>query len=137
MNPRFTFAFATAIIGCLLASACASSPNPASGPATPPAPTAATKIDFAKQVQPFFQNYCYQCHANGRNSGGVRLDVRDNALRHVTPGDPAKSDVYRAITRSPGASDHMPPASQDQPDDDDIAMIKQWILEGASWPDGN
>jgi hypothetical protein len=29
----------------------------------------------------------------------------------------------------------MPPITQDQPADSDIATIKQWITEGANWPD--
>ncbi len=111
-------------------------------PATPvqvsvPATSAATiaKIDFDQQVKPIFDYYCYQCHGNGKQRGGVRLDVKASVFMHVTPGDPDRSDVYRAITRSPNASDHMPPVSEDQPSDDEIATIKQWIVEGANWPD--
>jgi mono/diheme cytochrome c family protein len=99
--------------------------------------TTAGKVDFSQQVKPFFEAYCYQCHGLGQGRGGVRLDDRANALMHVTSGDPDRSDVYRAITRSWGASDHMPPVTEDQPDDSEIAMIKQWIIEGATWPDAS
>jgi mono/diheme cytochrome c family protein len=115
--------------------ACASNPGSASAPATPPPAAVVAKVDYTRQVQPIFSQYCYQCHGNGRQSGGVRLDAKDSALKHITPGDPDNSDVYRAITRSQGASDHMPPITQDQPADSDIATIKQWITEGANWPD--
>jgi uncharacterized membrane protein len=94
------------------------------------------KVDFNQQVRPFFAEYCYQCHGNGQQRGGVHLDVKASTLMHITPGNPDRSDVYRAMTRSMGASDHMPPVSQEQPEDNDIAMIKQWITEGATWPDG-
>jgi uncharacterized membrane protein len=138
-----------AIVSVLLASACATQQSPvgsgapASGAdsmAAKPAPAPAAivaKVDFNQQVKPFFQAYCYFCHGNGQQRGGVRLDVRANTMTHVIPGDPVKSDVYRAITRSMGASDHMPPVDQDQPTDAEIAMIKQWIIEGANWPDGS
>lgn len=125
MKPRFIFALFAALFCALFVAACATAPAP------PP------KINFAKQVQPFFEYYCYNCHGNGRSSGGVRLDVRANGIKHVIPGDPVKSDIYRAITRGMGASDHMPPANQDQPSDDEIVMIRQWIVEGANWPDGS
>jgi mono/diheme cytochrome c family protein len=96
-----------------------------------------TTVDFATQVQPIFQTYCYQCHANGRKRGGFIIDQKSPALLHVTPGAPDQRDIYRAITRSMGASDHMPPVSQDQPDDQDIATIKLWIEQGANWGAGS
>jgi mono/diheme cytochrome c family protein len=104
--------------------------NPA--PATPPA---AAKVDYATQVKPILENYCYQCHGNGKSKAGVRLDVKTNAMMHITTGDPFHSDVYRSMTRSMGASDRMPPVSQKQPGDADVATIKLWIQQGAVWPD--
>jgi len=143
MKAPFSALFFAAGLTALICGGCAS--TPVAAPVTPPvaampapAPTPiAAKIDFDKQVKPFFEEYCYQCHGRGRQSGGVRLDVKATALKHITAGDPTHSDVYRAITRSLNASDHMPPVSQEQPEDDDIAMIKQWIIEGAAWPDGS
>jgi mono/diheme cytochrome c family protein len=117
---------------------CATLLDPLSGFAQSPAPAtppAVAKVDYATQVKPIFQNYCYQCHGNGRGKGGVRLDVKANAMMHITAGDPMHSDVYRSITRSTGTSDHMPPVSQKQPGDADIATIKLWIQQGAVWPD--
>ncbi len=122
------------------AAAVKASPAVAATPAAPvaatPAAAVATTVDFQKQIQPIFAEYCYKCHGLGKQSGGVRLDVRANLIKNVTPGDPSKSNIYRAITRSMGASDHMPPVSQDQPEDEDIALIKQWILQGAAVPEG-
>jgi mono/diheme cytochrome c family protein len=101
----------------------------------PAAPPAVTKVDYATQVKPIFENYCYQCHGNGRSKAGVRLDVKTSAMMHITAGDPMHSDVFRSMTRSMGASDRMPPVSQKQPGDADIATIKLWIQQGANWPD--
>jgi len=165
MKPQAAvFILTTGIVAAGL-SACAHNPNSASS--TAPAATAAplpttqaamtpapanaspaittsanptvvlAKVDFAQQVKPFLEYYCYRCHGGGQGRGGVQLDIRSSAFQHIKPGDPAHSDVYRAITRSMGASDHMPPVSVDQPDDSEIAMIKQWIAEGAAWPDGS
>jgi mono/diheme cytochrome c family protein len=147
MKPRSSLVFFMTGISALVVSACASSPSSASGSGSPltanpvaaaptpaPAPIVA-KVDFVKQVAPLFEAYCYQCHGNGKSRGGLQIDQKANLLKHLVPGDPDHSDIYRAITRSVDASDHMPPVSEDQPEDDDIATIKQWIAEGAVCPD--
>jgi hypothetical protein len=46
-----------------------------------------------------------------------------------------RSDIYRSITRSVGASDRMPPVSKAQPEAADITTIRLWIEQGADWPD--
>jgi mono/diheme cytochrome c family protein len=99
-------------------------------PATPPA-----RVDYATQVKPVFEKFCYQCHGNGKSKAGVSLDVKAKAMMHITAGDPVHSDVYRSMTRSTGASDHMPPVAKDQPSAADIAIVKLWIEQGANWPD--
>jgi uncharacterized membrane protein len=86
-------------------------------------------VDFDKQVQPFFANYCLQCHGPNRQSGRTRFDTKAGILARVTPGDSAGSILYRYISATSGT--HMPPVGQDQPTADEVAMIKQWITEGA------
>jgi mono/diheme cytochrome c family protein len=34
-----------------------------------------TAREFAKNVTPLLQKYCYQCHGNGKHSGKVALDA--------------------------------------------------------------
>ena len=114
----------------------AATPRVPTSPAIPPLPTTApvVPVDYAAQVRPILERYCYQCHGNGRGKAGVRLDVRTNALQHLTPGNPKHSDIYRAVTRSLGASDRMPPVSEPQPTVADLATLKLWIEQGAAWP---
>jgi mono/diheme cytochrome c family protein len=92
-------------------------------------------IDFDAKVKPFFATYCFRCHGPNRQSGGgTRFDTKAGILARVTPGDPDNSKVVHMITATD--EDHMPPPTiQDQPSADDIAMIKQWIKEGANIPD--
>jgi uncharacterized membrane protein len=96
-------------------------------------------VDFDKQVQPFFANYCFQCHGPTRQSSRTRFDTKAGILARVTPGDSSKSLVYNYISST--SRNHMPPQGQDQPTADEIAMIKQWIGEGAkissSYPAGD
>ena len=48
-------------------------------PATPTTPaTAATPaIDFARDIQPIFEQYCYQCHGQTTARGRLRLHAPD------------------------------------------------------------
>jgi mono/diheme cytochrome c family protein len=105
----------------------------AQSPGPPASPAAAAAVDYAAQVKPIFEYYCYQCHGNGQHKGGVRLDVKTNAMAHIIPGDTKRSDVYRSVTRSIGASDRMPPVSQEQPEAGGIETIRLWIEQGANW----
>lgn len=129
--PLLVILFLSAI---LLATHSGSAQDPA--PAAPPvAPPPVAKVDYATQVKPILEIYCYQCHGNGRSKAGVRLDVKTSAMMHITAGDPFHSDVYRSMTRSMGASDRMPPVSQKQPGEAEVATVKLWIQQGADWPD--
>jgi len=140
-------------ISALVLGACASGPSATSSLATPPAPTpvaaapapaqpaaaaatptaVVTKVDYEKQVKPIFAEYCYKCHGLGKHSEGLSLDVQASAMRRINPGNPDRSGVYRAMISGLGSEDHMPPSSEDQPSAADIATIRQWIAEGATW----
>jgi uncharacterized membrane protein len=134
----------------LLLGACANQPTasqPSPAPAAPPVvvapapvqpvsvstPAVAT-IDFDTKVQPFFSTYCFSCHGSTRQRGKTRFDNKAGILARVKPGDVENSTVYSRITVV--GDDHMPPEnSPDQPTPEEIAMIKQWISEGAKIPD--
>lgn len=115
-----------------------SAPAPALLPTTPTPAVVAASIDFDKQVKPFFDEYCIRCHggtAGRRPSGGYNLANAVGLKRSA--GTPDDSTIYDVLTDVP----HMPPRGQPQPTADDIAMIKQWIVEGAkisaSYPTGS
>jgi len=121
-------------------SAPAAAPAPIAAPAPVAAPTpVVAAIDFDQKVQPFFATYCFRCHGPNRQSGRTRFDTKAGILARVTPGDADNSTLVHMITATD--DDHMPPQNiQEQPTADDIAMIKQWISEGAkvsdSYPSG-
>jgi len=110
-----------------------SAANPATSDSAPApvaasTPTIATAgaIDFDSQVKPFFANYCLQCHGPKRQSNRVRFDTQLGLKAQLTPGNPASSRMYRAMTSN------MPPEGMDKPTAAEIAVIKQWITEGAN-----
>ncbi|MEI6240824.1 MAG: c-type cytochrome domain-containing protein, partial [Planctomycetia bacterium] len=49
------------------------------------------QIDFAKHVQPILAEHCAHCHGidESTRQGGLRLDIRQNALEGGDSGEPA------------------------------------------------
>lgn len=116
---------------CLTVAAAASSSRPAlfAQPA---------RLDFARDVQPIFQQHCIGCHGPSQQMNGFRLDRRGDALRGGSLGaviGPGNADGSRLYHRLIGTrfGPQMPPtgalaAAQ-------VAIVKRWIDEGAEWPD--
>src|SRR6266536_367914 len=44
----------------------------------------ADRVDFARDVQPIFKQYCYGCHGATVHQSGFRLDRRSDAMRGGT-----------------------------------------------------
>jgi len=101
---------------------------------------AAATVDFAKHVFPLLNAHCIDCHGPDAQEGQLRLDARAVVLKGgtngpaVVPGKPEKSLLLRRIL---GKGDEarmpldMPPLKPAE-----IAVIRQWIAQGADWPEG-
>lgn len=93
-------------------------------------------VDFARDIEPILSGYCYDCHGPRRQKGKLRLDRRSIVLARedIIPGDPDGSELLRRVMLDPEDDDFMPedddPLSADQ-----IALLRTWIAEGASWGD--
>ncbi|ADV61803.1 protein of unknown function DUF1549 [Isosphaera pallida ATCC 43644] len=99
----------------------------------------AKPIDYATQVRPILAVSCYRCHGEDRVEGGLRLDVREDALElggvsgpAITPGDSHRSSLIRrvkgkGVKRMPPEG---PPLSPEQ-----IELLARWIDQGATWPE--
>ena len=97
-------------------------------------------VDFHREIRPILEARCYNCHQGTKVKGGLRLDVREEALLGgnadgpaVVPHKPEASAIIQRITSSD--PDEAMPATGDPLPASDIALIKRWITEGASWPD--
>jgi hypothetical protein len=99
------------------------------------------KIDFAKSIQPLLEKRCLECHGSKKQKGDLRLDTKEAALKGgsdakaIVPGKPDESDMVRRISLDAGHDDIMPPKG-DPLTKEQIALVKQWISEGATWPEG-
>ena len=97
-------------------------------------------IEFYAKIQPILEASCLECHQGGKPKGGLHLDTLAGALKGgksdgaaIVPGDPAKSSLLARI-RSEDPDEMMPPKGH-RLAATDIALIEQWIKEGAAWPE--
>ncbi|XAL98965.1 PSD1 and planctomycete cytochrome C domain-containing protein [Phycisphaeraceae bacterium D3-23] len=112
---------------CLLAPAEAERPGPGS------------PVEFARDIRPILEAHCYSCHGPDRQRGGLRLDLKANALRGgdsgepgVVPGDSAGSFLMHSLR---GDDDvQQMPLNRDPLAEEDVALIRRWIDAGAEWP---
>jgi mono/diheme cytochrome c family protein len=100
----------------------------------------AAPVDFGAQVMPVFQKTCISCHGPEKHKGGLRLDSKAAALKggddgvSIVPGNAAKSDLYRRIMLAAGSDDVMPNKG-DVLTKAQTDMIRDWINQGAPWPE--
>lgn len=102
----------------------------------------ADKIDFSRQVKPILESACVHCHGVDKDKGDFRLHTLEDAVRGndngpgLTPKDPAKSSLFSTLILPADDDMVMPPEKEGLLDQAQIAVIKQWIEEGAEWPAG-
>jgi ankyrin repeat protein len=95
------------------------------------------KVDFRRDVQPLFKANCVGCHGPTQQMNNFRLDRRSAAMRGGTiavigPGNAVGSRLYQRLIGTHFGM-QMPPTSPLNPAQ--IEIIKNWIDQGAEWPD--
>jgi len=94
------------------------------------------KVDFAKSIQGVLEARCIDCHGPKKQKADLRLDKKEAALAEVVQaGKSAESELFKRIILPEDHEDIMPPKG-DPLAKEQIELIKQWIDEGANWPDG-
>lgn len=95
--------------------------------------------DFQAKVGSILQEHCVRCHGQ-RSLGGFQLNDRESllvggnsGLPGVTPGKLDESEIYRRITTTDEA-ERMPPNGEGL-EATHIENLKQWIEQGAHWPE--
>ena len=97
--------------------------------------SASAAQDLPGQAIAILQNSCWQCHGEDKMAG-LDLRTRESALRGggrgeaIKPGQADESLLYQYIAGK--ASPRMPLGGELS--DEQIALIKKWIDEGAAWP---
>ena len=105
-----------------------------------PVAAAADAVDFNRDIRPIFEARCHVCHNAETQQSEFRLDSREHALRGggsgvpaIIPGDSAGSILYRYVA---GLNEKvvMPPV-EPRLNSEQVEQIRQWIDEGAPWPE--
>src|SRR5262249_12547582 len=99
-------------------------------------PAASRKVDYRQDIQPLLAQKCYSCHGREVQQAGLRLDLRQNALRGgdygpvIKIGDSAGSKLIRRVVDGDGGL-QMPPTGALS--DDEIGLLRAWIDQGAEF----
>ncbi|MFT6619564.1 MAG: hypothetical protein ACJASX_002464 [Limisphaerales bacterium] len=78
-------------------------------------------LDYRKDVRPILEEYCYDCHADGSNKGGLELD-HPNDLKRLFQ----QHDKWLTVWQNLRAQT-MPPAKKAQPTTEQREKIMRWI----------
>jgi ankyrin repeat protein len=105
---------------------------------TPEMPTGASApaIDYERDVRPILSQ-CFDCHGPRKAQSGLRLDLRQNALRGgdygvvIVPGRSADSKLIKRLTGST-VGIQMPPTGPLP--EHEIDILRAWIDQGAEMP---
>ncbi|MDZ7637133.1 MAG: PSD1 and planctomycete cytochrome C domain-containing protein [Bryobacterales bacterium] len=93
-------------------------------------------VDFVREVQPVLTSKCLGCHSGASAQAGLKLHTRADLLQGgasgaaIVPGSGADSLLVRKVSGRQGM--RMPPAGAPL-DPETIAIIRQWIDEGAKY----
>jgi hypothetical protein len=122
--------------------ACASLAWLFGAPRAAPAAEAPTKpVDFNREIRPILSDNCFKCHGPDEKMrmAKMRLDeteglfVDRGGYKIIVPGNSAQSKIYQKIS-SKDVAFRMPPVYSGKTlTDKQIAVIKQWIDQGAKW----
>ena len=105
------------------------------------APSASfAEVDFQRDIQPFFAEYCLECHGADKAKGGLALTSRAGALKTlesgapgIVPGNPGASEILARLQTAHG-EDKMPPLKKSKrPTPAEVDKLKHWVAAGAPW----
>src|SRR5262245_38515726 len=95
------------------------------------------RISFDRDLRPILAARCLSCHGEKKQSGGLRLDVKSQAMRGgqggpvIVAGKATESRLYQRVS-APNDDQRMPPTGE-RLSLAEVYAIKAWIDAGAVW----
>ena len=139
------------LVGEKMAEAPPAAPAPTAAPSsvpgagsTPPAATtvaapATGKLVFQHLILPILDAKCNKCHNEEKSKGDLRMDTYAlliqggaEAGKTVVPSHPEQSLAITLAELPEDDDEHMPPSGKDQLTPQELALLKWWVLTGAS-----
>ncbi len=134
-------------IGCSKPQAAAGSAAQHAAAAKPGGKAAAAvaavkKISFNEKIQPILADNCYACHGTdpGSRKADLRLDRAEHAYRQrkdsgpaIIPGKPDDSPLVQRIESKDEKKVMPPPESHKTLQPEQVALLRQWVAEGAEY----
>ena len=101
----------------------------------------AAEISFNRDIRPILSANCYACHGPDKHARKAdrRLDTREGALmesegvRAIVPGDLEHSEAALRIASTDPDEVMPPPKSDKKLTPHEIALIREWIAQGAEY----
>lgn len=96
---------------------------------------------FVSEVKPVLESNCLACHNGDAHpsklnlSGHAVLLAARGSKRFIVPGHPNDSLLVSAVSRKGGHPKVMPRVDLSLTEDQ-IAVLREWIQDGAAWPKG-
>src|SRR5687767_7849089 len=101
-------------------------------------PSVTRPVDYAKDVQPLLAESCYGCHGPKRQEAGLRLDLKEDALKGsesgpvIVPGKSAESVIVHAVSR---LGELKMPKKGEPLSVEQVGILRAWIDGDAQWPE--
>jgi len=99
------------------------------------------EVSFGVDVRPLLSNYCVQCHGpdEEHRKADLQLHTKEGLFsgdidsRIVVPGKPEESLLFQRMTTHDKDELMPPPEIKKEMNQEEITLIKEWILQGAKW----
>src|SRR5215813_4380826 len=101
-----------------------------------PAHAVSPKPDYLLDVRPILADNCFRCHGADEQSreSGLRLDLRDSAVRGgesgkpaIVPGKPDASELIRRLAASDDSERMPPPEAKSRLTVAQVETLRNWI----------
>ncbi len=95
---------------------------------------------FTRDIQPLIASRCFDCHGPMKQESGLRLDSKAAALKGgdhgpiFVAGKPEQSLLIQVVTGKHPELAQMPKKGA-KLTAAEVALLSNWIAEGANWPD--
>ena len=96
-------------------------------------------VDFNKQIKPILEVHCVSCHGGKKPKGKYSLETKERAFDDpeiINAGKPDDSYFVELCELPEDDDEVMPPVKNGLLAPFQTKLIREWVKEGAKWPDG-